>query len=57
MFTTIRRYQMKQPGQIDEVVRRVEKGLVPIVASQPEFEEIGDVSALVSEIRAAQAKL
>jgi hypothetical protein len=57
MFTTIRRYQMKQPGQIDEVVRRVEKGLVPIVASQPGFEEIGDVSALVSEIRAAQAKL
>jgi len=45
MFTTIRRYQMKQPGQIDEVVRRVEKGLVPIVAKQPGFVSYAAVDA------------
>ncbi len=36
MFVTIRRYQ-GQPGQTDEVVRRVQQGLVPIVSKQHGF--------------------
>jgi len=37
MFTTIRRYQVKQPGQTAELARRVEQGLVPILSKQPGF--------------------
>jgi len=37
MFTTIRRYHMKQPGQTTEVTRRVQQGLVPILSGQPGF--------------------
>jgi hypothetical protein len=45
MFTTIRRYQLKQPGQTAEVVRRVEKGLVPIITKQPGFVSYAAVDA------------
>ncbi len=37
MFTTIRRYHVKKPGQAAEVARRVERGLVPILSRQPGF--------------------
>jgi uncharacterized protein len=37
MFTTIRRYQVTQPGQTAEAARRVEQGLVPILSTQPGF--------------------
>lgn len=36
MFATIRRYK-GSAGSTDEVVRRVEQGLVPIITSQPGF--------------------
>jgi ketosteroid isomerase-like protein len=45
MFVTIRRYQLTQPAQIEEVVRRVEKGLFPIVARQPGFVSYAGVDA------------
>lgn len=37
MFTTIRRYHVKHPGQTAEVGRRVEQGLVPILKQQSGF--------------------
>jgi len=36
VFATIRRYQGK-PGQTDETIRRVQKGLLPILIKQPGF--------------------
>ena len=35
MFVTIRRYQAK--GSVEDVARRVQKGLIPIVSKQPGF--------------------
>jgi heme-degrading monooxygenase HmoA len=36
MFVSIRRYQVK-PGSISEVASRVQKGLVPLLSTQPGF--------------------
>ncbi|HEX3701834.1 MAG TPA: nuclear transport factor 2 family protein [Vicinamibacterales bacterium] len=45
MFTTIRRYHVKQPGQIDEIIRRIESGLVPIIAAQAGFQSYAAIDA------------
>lgn len=36
MYASIRRYEM-DPGSVDELMRRVEEGFVPIVSKAPGF--------------------
>jgi len=36
MYASVRRYEM-DPGSVDEVMRRVEEGFVPIVSKAPGF--------------------
>ena len=36
MYVSVRRYEM-DPGSVDELVRRVESGFVPIVSQVPGF--------------------
>jgi uncharacterized protein len=45
MFTTMRRYHVKQPGQAAEVGRRVERGLLPILTQQSGFVSYAAVDA------------
>ncbi len=45
MFTTIRRYHVRTPGQVEEIARRVEEGLVPIVSAQPGFVSYAAIDA------------
>jgi|SRR5215216_4833444 len=37
MHVAIRRYQLEDPGSVDEVLRRVHEGFIPIIMDAPGF--------------------
>jgi len=37
MYASVRRYEGVDPGSVEEIVRRVEEGFVPIISKAPGF--------------------
>ena len=37
MYVAIRRYQLEDPGSVDEVLGRVNEGFIPIIKDAPGF--------------------
>jgi hypothetical protein len=37
MHVAIRRYKLNEPGSVDEVLRRVNEGFIPIIEDAPGF--------------------